>query len=272
MKLKQIVLYGALIFFTFVYLLPLWSTITTSLKTPEAVASTSPLMFPKHPTLAPFAEAFNGLKIPLLNSILITAGGVAGSVFLGSICGYIFSKIRFKHDNLVFLILAVGAFIPYQSVLVPLFITISHLGLFGTIPGLILTHTAYGIPMCTILFRNFYGAIPESIINQARIDGAGDWRIYRRIILPTTILATIVVVTFQFTSIWNEFLFGLLLGGGEGQAMPATVALNNLKGTYTALWNVQMAGAVWVALPVLILYIILGRYLIRGYMAGAVKA
>ena len=267
----RMVLYGGLLLFAFVYLLPLWSAVTTSLKTPAEVASTSALSFPAHPTLAPFVESFDSLKGPLVTSLIITAGGVAGSVLLGSICGYVFSKIRFKYDTFVFLLLVAGAFIPYQSILVPLFMTISKLHLLATIPGLILTHTIYGIPMCAILFRNFYGAIPESIINQAMVDGAGPWRIYRKIVLPSTVLATVVVVTFQFTSIWNEYLFGLLLGGGEGQAMPATVALANLKGSLTAAWEVQMAGAIWAALPVLIIYIVMGRYLIRGYMTGAVK-
>jgi len=271
MNWKQMVLLVGLVIVACLYLLPLWTAITTAFKTSAEVASTGPLSFPKNPTLEPFREALSSLKTPYINSVLMTTGGVVGSVFLGSICGYVFSKVRFKHDAIVFLFLAVGAFIPYQSVLVPLYITAAKLRMFGTIQGLILVHIAYGIPMCAILFRNFYADVPDAIINQAKVDGAGVWTIYWRILLPVTLLATLIVVIFQFTCIWNEFLFGLVLGGGENQAMPVTVALNNLKGTFAAQWNVQMSGALLVALPVLLVYTFLGKYLIHGYMAGAVK-
>lgn len=271
MKAKDVIIYVVLTIFAIGAILPIWAAITTSFKSSYEVATTSPLFFPEQPTLDAYRTALDSLSRPYMNSILMTIGGVIGSVLLGSICGYFFSKIRFKHDELVFYLLAVGAFIPYQSVLVPLYSTIIDLNMYGTVQGLILTHTAYGVPMCTVLFRSFYAAVPDDLIDAAKVDGAGTWRIYFNILLPVTLLSMVIVVVFQFTSIWNEFLFGLILGGGEMQAMPVTVALNNLKGSLVAQWNVQMAGALLVALPVLLLYIFLGKYLIRGYMSGALK-
>jgi len=266
---RRAVLYLILIAFAVFFLLPLWGALTTSLKTAEDVDTSNPLSLPRQLTFSPYARAFDYLGGPLVNSVLITVGGTAGSVFLGSICGYVFAKYRFKHDTFVFMLLMAGIFLPYQAILVPLYQTIGGLGLYGTIPGLILAHTAYGIPMCAFLFRSFYGEIPDSVIKQAQVDGAGPWRIYRRIVLPSTVVATATVVIFQFTSIWNEFLFGLVLGGAR--AMPATVALNNLAGTMAAEWNVQMAGSILVGLPVLVLFMVLGKYLVRGYMAGAIS-
>ena len=170
----------------------------------------------------------------------------------------------------VFLLFAIGIFLPYQAVLVPLVLTMSRLGLYNSVGGLIIAHTAYGITIATLLFRNFYGLIPDSLIMAAKTDGAGTWTIYRRIILPLSLLPFVVAAVLQFTSIWNDFLFGVTLARGA-EAMPASVALANLKGTTEFNWNVQMAGALWYALPVLVIYLVLGKYLIRGYMAGAIK-
>jgi glucose/mannose transport system permease protein len=271
MNAKDALIYLILVIFAFGMILPIWAAVTTSLKTSYEVATTSPLSFPVRPTLEAYRIAFDSLAHPYVNSILMALGGVLGSVFLGSICGYFFSKVKFRHSDFVFFVLAIGSFIPYQSILVPLYTTIINLHMYSTVQGLILAHTAYGIPMCTILFRNFYTAVPDELIDAAKVDGAGTWRIYFDVLLPVTLLSIVIVVVFQFTSIWNEFLFGLVLGGGETQAMPATVALNNLKGSLVAQWNVQMAGAMLVALPVLLLYIFMGKYLIKGYMSGAIK-
>ena len=271
-RTQRVLLYTVLIVFAVLYLLPIWGAFTTSFKSPKEVDTTNPLLPPRHFTITPYMDAFAALKRPLLNSLLITLGGVAGSVALGSIVGYVFSWVRFKYDTWIFMAVVIGIFLPYQSVVIPLYATMLKLGLYTKIPGLILTHTAYGIPICAFLFRNFYEEIPKSIVRQAKLDGAGSWKIYRRIVLPLTKPAIVTVVVYQFTSIWNDFLFGLILGGAETQAMPVTVALNNLTGAYAALWNDQMAGAVMVSLPVLLLYIFLGKYLVRGYMAGGVTA
>lgn len=266
----RVLIYIFLITMAVIYLLPLWGALTTSLKSEEEVDLTNPLSLPREITGAAYAEAYQLLRQPLLNSILITLGGTLGSVGLGSMLGYALSKFRFRFDNTVFLLVTVGIFLPFQAILIPLFQTIRMLGLYDSILGLILAHTAYGIPMCTLMFRSFYGEVPSSLVNQSLTDGSGPWRTYWRIVLPSTKIAMVTVVIFQFTSIWNELLFGLVLGGPR--SMPATVALNSLTGTLAAQWNVQMAGSMLVGLPVLLLYIVLGRYLIRGYMAGSVTA
>ena len=268
-KLRRVTLYILLLFFAFLFLLPLWTCITTSFKTVNDVIYTTPLEPPLSPTMEPLITAFNTMKRPLLNSLTFTVGAMILSCLLGSINGYILTKIKFRGSNIVFLFFTIGIFIPYQAVLVPLVLTMSKLGLYNTIEGLILVHTAYGIPITTLLFRNFYGLIPDSVIMAAKTDGAGTWTIYRRIVLPLSLLPFVVAAVFQFTSIWNDFLFGVLLTKGENQ--PASVVLANLKGTTTVSWNLLMAGTLWYALPVLVIYVVLGTYLMRGYMAGAVK-
>jgi glucose/mannose transport system permease protein len=264
------ILYILLIFFAFVFLLPLWTDITTSFKSVQDVIYTVPVELPRFPTVEPLIAAFNIMARPLLNSLTFTVAAVILSCLLGSINGYALMKIRFRGSEAMFLLFSIGIFLPYQAVLVPLVLTMSKLGLYNSIWGLILTHTTYGITITTLLFRNFYGLIPDSLIMAAKTDGAGTWTIYRRIILPLSLLPFVVVAVLQFTSIWNDFLFGVTLARGS-EAMPASVALANLKGTTEFNWNVQMAGALWYALPILVIYLVLGKYLIRGYMAGAIK-
>jgi glucose/mannose transport system permease protein len=253
-----------------VFLLPLWADITTSFKSINDLIYTVPVQPPLSPTIEPLIKAFDIMKRPLLNSLTFTVAATILSCLLGSINGYALTKIKFRGSNTMFLLFSIGIFLPYQAVLVPLVLTISRLGLFNSVAGLILVHTAYGVTITTLLFRNFYGLIPDSLIMAAKVDGAGTWTTYRRIILPLSWLPFVVAAVLQFTSIWNDFLFGVTLARGA-DAMPASVALANLKGTTEFNWNVQMAGALWYALPILIIYLILGKYLIRGYMAGAIK-
>lgn len=269
-KLRRVTLYVLLVFLAFLFLLPLWTNITTSFKTLNDVTYTTPMELPLTPTTEPLITAFNIMQRPLLNSLTFTVAATILSCLLGSINGYILTKIRFRGSNMVFLFFTIGIFIPYQAVLVPLVLTISKLGLYNTVGGLILTHTAYGIPITTLLFRNFYALIPDSVIMAAKTDGAGTWTIYRRIVLPLSLLPFVVAGVFQFTSIWNDFLFGVALARGPW-SMPASVALANLKGTTTVMWNLLMAGTLWYALPVLVIYLVLAKYLMRGFMAGAVK-
>lgn len=270
MRVLRVVFYATMLIFVALYLLPFWGTITTSLKTSEEVLTTNPLALPAEVTLDAYVDSFEELKGSLITSLIITVFGALGSMFLGSICAYGLSKFRFKFDNLFFLLLSAAIYLPYQAILVPLLKTINQLGLYDTHIGLILIHTVYGMPMCTSMFRGFYADIPDCLIQQAMVDGNGPWQIYRKIILPNTTIATVTVLVFQCTSIWNEMLFALTMGGFD--TMPATVALNQLVGTLSADFNIQMAGSIWLTLPVLILYMFLGKYLIRGYMAGAVTA
>lgn len=276
MKLKmpekrRILLYGALLFLLFLLLMPLWSPLMTALKTPGESITTLPVQPPLEPTLQPFMKAFNRLSSGFVNSLIFTSIATILSLVFGSIAGYVLTKVGFAGSKWVFLAVLLGMFIPYQAVLIPLVEIMSSIGLFNTLWSLVIAHSAYGVPICTLLFRNFYGYIPDSLLDSAKTAGAGTWTAFRRIVLPLSKMAFVVAGIFQFTSIWNNYLFGLVLTHGKGN-VPVTVALANLKGTTSAGgFPLQMAGGFITALPVLILYLFLGKYLMRGYMAGAVK-
>ena len=191
------------------------------------------------------------------------------SSILGSINGFVLAKWKFKGANVVFPILLFGMFIPYQAVLIPLVTFMSKIGLAGGTWGLVVVHVIYGIPITTLIFRNYYATIPETLIEAAKIDGAGIWSTYSRIMLPLAIPSFVVVYIWQFTSAWNDFLFAVVLTNTEN--WPVTVALNNLAGSQIIAWNVQMAASFLAAVPTLLIYIFLGRYFLRGMMSGALK-
>ena len=270
LRALHVIYYLVMIVFLVFYMLPFWGTLTTSLKTNNEVMTSNPVALPTQYTAEGYINAFEQLKVPLINSLIITLGGALGSLFLGSVCAYALSKWKFKFSNLFFILLVAATYLPYQAILIPLLQTINALNLYDNVLGLILVHTVFGMPMCTVMMRGYYSDVPDALIRQAMIDGNGPWSIYRKIVVPNTKIATITVFVFQCTSIWNEMLFALVLGGYD--AKPATIALNELAGTMAAEFNVQMAGSMILALPVLILYIFMGKYLIRGYMAGAVTA
>lgn len=270
LRVLRIIFYAIMICTVVLYLLPFWGTVTTSFKTAEDALTTNPLAFPDELSLDAYVDSFDELRDSLITSVIVTLGGAFGSMALGSVCAYGLSKFRFKFDGLFFLLLSAAIYLPYQAILVPLLQTVSNLGLYDTYWGLILVHTVYGMPMCTSMFRGFYSDIPDALIKQAMIDGNGPWQIYWKIVLPNTTIATVTVLVFQCTSVWNEMLFALTLGGFD--CMPATIALNQMVGSLSAEFNMQMAGSIWLTLPVLVLYMFLGKYLIRGYMAGAVTA
>lgn len=270
MHVLHTVYYLLMLLFIVFYMLPFWGTLTTSFKSNNEVMTSNPVALPTEFTMEGYATAFDELKLPLLNSLIITLGGALGSVFLGSICAYGLSKWKFKLNNVFFILLVAATYLPYQAILIPLLQTINGLNLYDNVLGLILVHSVFGMPMCTVMMRGYYTDVPEVMVRQAMIDGNGPWQIYRKIVLPNTKIASITVFVFQCTSIWNEMLFALVLGGYDSK--PATIALNELAGTMAAEFNVQMAGSIILALPVLILYIFMGKYLIRGYMAGAVTA
>jgi glucose/mannose transport system permease protein len=192
------------------------------------------------------------------------------SALIGSINGYIFSKWKFPGSDLIMILMLFGFFIPYQSILLPLVRFLQMIGVYGTIPGLILVHVVYGIPITTLIFRNYFDGVPNELLDAARVDGAGLISIYTRVMLPLSIPAFVVVGIFQFTNIWNDFLFGVTVVPNPA-AQPVTIALNNLSGTFSVDWNVVMSGAVVAALPTAIIYILLGRYFVRGLLAGSVK-
>ena len=270
MTALHIVYYLIMVAFLVFYMLPFWGTVMTSFKTNSEVMTSTPITPPTEWTLEGYSSAMEELGMPLMTSLVVTIFGAAGSVFLGSICAYALSKWRFKLNSVFFVALVAATYLPFQAILIPLLQTINSLELYDNIWGLVLVHSVFGMPMCTVMMRGYYADVPDALIRQAMIDGNGMWQIYRKIVLPNTMIATITTFVFQCTSIWNEMLFALVLGGYDSK--PATIALNELAGTMAAEFNVQMAGSLILALPVLVLYIFMGKYLISGQMSGAVTA
>jgi glucose/mannose transport system permease protein len=215
-------------------------------------------------------KGLRGLSRNLLNSFYLTIPATIISAFLGSLNGYVLSKWKFPGANIVFPLLLFGMFIPYQSILIPMTLTLAWVGLGGTLWGLILVHVIYGIPITTLIFRNYYAEVPTDLIEAASIDGAGILGIYWRVMFPLSLPGFVVVIIWQFTNIWNEFLFAVTLLQ-KPELQPITVALRNLAGSQIKEWNVVMAGALIAAIPTLLIYIILGRFFIRGLLAGSVK-
>ncbi len=261
-----LVLALALIF----YALPIYVMVINGIKAAQDVSLATMWRLPSQFVLGGFAEAWARLSPNLRNSLVMVVPATILSALIGSLNGYLFSKWRFRGSEVIFAVLLFGFFIPYQSILLPLVRFLQMIGLYGTLPGLVLTHVVYGIPVTTLIFRNFYASIPPSIIEAATVDGAGILQTYSRIILPLSAPAFAVTAIFQFTNIWNDFLFGITVVPNP-QAQPVTIALNNLSGSFSVDWNVVMAGAVLAALPTALVYIFLGRFFIRGMVAGSVK-
>ncbi len=264
-KPSRILLYGLLIIFVIASLLPLWTCIVTALKSSQEVILTTPITPPIDPTMEKIIESINLLKKPLMNSLILVFSGVMVSAFFGSFIGYIFSKHRFPGSIYMFILIVLCLYIPPQVQLIPMVRTMSNLGLFGNLGALVLLYMLFGIPMCAFIFKTFYDdEIPDSYINAAKVDGAGIWTTYRRVVLPLSILPFVVAALLQVVVIWNDFIWGLVLTSGKAN-LPITVAMANLKGSFVAEWNLQMAGALWVSMPTLIIFIFLGKYIIRGY-------
>jgi glucose/mannose transport system permease protein len=222
------------------------------------------------PTFEPYAAAIEKLLPSFINSVELVVPATFLSALLGSLNGYVLSKWRFRGADLLFTLVLFGMFIPYQSILIPLVQTLQLLHLYGTLQGLIFVHVVYGIPITTLIFRNYYATVPTELIEAGTMDGAGLWGIYQRIIVPLSAPAFVVAAIWQFTSIWNDFLFGVTVTS-QPSVQPITVALNNLAGSFVVEWNVQMGGALLAALPTLLVYVLLGRYFMRGLMAGSLK-
>jgi glucose/mannose transport system permease protein len=268
-RISRTVLYVVLAIFSLIYLMPIYVLLTTSFKPQSEVDIAHMWALPHHFSFAGYSEAFSSLAPNLGNSLYLAIGATVISSIVGAFNGYALSKWKFRGANIIFPLILFGMFIPYQSILIPLIKFIQALGLYNSIPGLILTNVIYGLPVTTLIFRNYYAGIPDDLMESAQIDGAAYWGIFFRIMLPLAIPGFVVVGIWQFTSIWNEFLFAVTLTSQPNQ--PITVALQNLSGSESVQWNVQMAGAVLAALPTLIVYIVLGRYFIRGLLAGSIK-
>jgi glucose/mannose transport system permease protein len=251
------------------FLLPVWVMLITGLKPFADVSLSRMWELPSGLFFENFQAALNALGPNLVNSILLAVPAALISSVLGSMNGYILSKWKFRGSDVLFTAFLFGMFIPYQSILIPLVQFMNTINLVGGIPGLILVHVVYGIPITTLIFRNYYATLPSEVVESARIDGAGFFGIYRHIALPLSLPGFAVVLIWQFTNVWNEFLFAIVLTRPD--SWPVTVALNNLAGSQIVEWNVQMAGALLAALPTLLVYIVLGRFFLRGLMAGALK-
>ena len=276
----RVLTYGILTAAALYYLLPLFVMLNTSLKGLDEIRSGNLLSLPQDPSFAAWAKAWgstctgincDGVKGYFWNSVKITVPAVLISTIVGAINGYVLSKWRFRGSNLFFGMLLVGTMLPFQVVLLPMARTLGELGLAGTVSGLIMVHVIYGIAFTTLFFRNFYIGVPDELVHAARIDGAGFWRIFFRIMLPMSLPIIMVSLIWQMTQIWNDFLFGVVYSSGDAQ--PITVALNNLVNSTTGVkeYNVDMAAAIIAALPTLLVYVVAGSYFVRGMTAGAVK-
>jgi len=276
----RVILYTLLILLALYYVAPLLVMVTTSLKTLDEIRAGNLLTLPGVVTFEAWGKAWasactgvdcGGLKGNFMNSMRFVVPAVVISTLTGAFNGYVLTMWRFKGSDVMFTLLLVGCFIPFQVVLLPMAQTLGWLGIANSTPGLIFVHVVYGLAFTTLFFRNFYVSIPADLTKAARIDGAGFFTIFWRIILPLSPPIIVVCVIWQFTQIWNDFLFGVVFSSGERQ--PITVALNNLVNTSTGVkeYNVDMAAAIIAALPTLFVYIVAGKYFLRGLTAGAVK-
>jgi glucose/mannose transport system permease protein len=266
----QTLFYLILIAMAVFYLLPIYLMVLTGLKPFGEVDLKTMWNLPVNGIrFENFVAGYRQLAPNLRNSLVMVIPEALLSSLLGSFNGYLLSKWKFRGSNLIFTLILFGMFIPYQSILIPLVKFMQFLGLYGDLPGLILVHIIYGIPITTLIFRNYYAGISTEIIEAGRIDGAGLMGLYRHIILPLSAPSFAVVIIWQFTQAWNEFLFAVILTNQSN--WPVTVALNNLAGSQLVQWNVLMAATFLAALPTLLVYIFLGRFFLRGLMAGALK-
>ncbi len=252
------------------YLMPVYVMVVNGLKEAQGVSLSTMWTLPDSLSGGGFVEAWLRLRSNMFNSLLMVIPATIISSLIGAINGYLLAKWKFRGSDLLFTLMLFGFFIPYQAILMPLVQFLQLIKVYGSIPGLILVHVVYGLPITTLIFRNYFAGVPTELLEAARVDGAGVMTTFTRIMLPLSIPAFVVVGIFQFTNIWNDFLFGVTVVPNPA-AQPVTIALNNLSGSFSVDWNVVMAGAVVAALPTALIYIFLGRFFIRGLLAGSVK-
>ncbi|MEM6637191.1 MAG: carbohydrate ABC transporter permease [Pseudomonadota bacterium] len=279
-RITRTFIYLVLLLFALFYMLPLYVMLVNSVKPLSEITGGGMMALPSTWTIEPWLKAWStaqigvqptGLKPYFRNSISMVVPAVAISTVLGALNGYVLTKWRFRGDTILFGLMLFACFIPFQIVLIPMAAVLGFLGLSGSTAGLVLVHVVYGVGFTTLYFRNYYAVFPTELIRAAQIDGAGFFQIFWRILLPSSGPIAVVSVIWQFTNIWNDFLFGASFASGDGA--PMTVALNNLVQSSTGVkeYNVHFAGAILAALPTLLVYIVAGRYFVRGLMAGSVK-
>ena len=280
MTLGRWVLFAVLGLFVLYYLTPFYVMTITSLKSLDEIRDGAFMGLPQSMTFDAWGKAWNtacvgiqcdGLKGYFWNSVRMAIPAVLISTLIGAINGYALTKWRFPGANLIFALMLFGCFIPFQVVIMPMARLLGLMGLAGSIPGLVLVHVVYGIGFTTLFFRNFFITVPDELVKAATMDGAGFMTIFWRILLPISLPTVVVTVIWQFTQIWNDFLFGVSFSAGGGQ--PITVALNNIVNSSTGVkeYNLDMAAAIIAGLPTLLVYVVAGRYFVRGLTAGSVK-
>lgn len=279
-RTQRTIVYLLLLFFALFYMLPLYVMAVNSFKPLAEIRAGGMLYLPQVFTVEPWLKAWSsaqigvdatGLRIYFWNSIKMVIPAVIIATLLGALNGYVLTKWRFRGHNLVFALLLFSCFIPFQAILIPMARVLGILGLAGTTKGLVLVHVVYGLGFTTLFFRNYYEAFPDELVKAAQIDGAGFFALFWRILLPSSGPIIVVSVIWQFTNVWNDFLFGASYSSALSQ--PMTVALNNLVSSSTGVkeYNVHFAGAILAAFPTLMVYILAGRYFVRGLMAGSIK-
>ncbi|HET6699636.1 MAG TPA: carbohydrate ABC transporter permease [Nocardioidaceae bacterium] len=268
-RLARTLRYLLLLLFLAVVLIPAYVLVVTSFKPPAETSSSQAWLPPDAWTLDGWRTAWDALRAPLLRTFALAIPASLLSSVLGSMNGFVLSRWRFPYANVVFAFLLFGMFIPYQAVMIPLVSMMRFIGIPNGIPALILVHTIFGLPICTLIFRNYYESIPGDLMEAARVDGAGMLGTYARIVLPLSGPGFVVTIIWQFTSVWNDFLFAIFLSNTRNG--PVTIALNALAGGQLSNYGASMAGAMIASLPTLVVYILLGRYFVGGLMAGSVK-
>jgi len=277
---RNIIIYGTLIVVAIYYLLPLYVMIVTSLKGMPEIRLGNVFAPPLEITFEPWVKAWatactglncDGLSRGFWNSVRITVPSVIVSIAIASINGYALANWRFKGADIFFTILIVGAFIPYQVMIYPIVIVLREIGLYGSLSGLVVVHSIFGMPILTLLFRNYFASLPEELFKAARVDGAGFWGIYFKIMMPMSLPIFVVAIILQVTGIWNDFLFGIVYTRPD--TYPMTVQLNNIVNSVQGVkeYNVNMAATLITGLVPLVIYFISGKLFVRGIAAGAVK-
>ena len=280
LTLHRVLLLAMLLLFAAFFLTPLYVMLSTSLKTMDEVRNGTLLSLPASANFSAWAKAWSqactgtdcgGLQPFFMNSVWMVLPAVLASTLIGAVNGYVLSKWRFRGSEFMFALLLFGVFMPMQVVLLPMSQVLGWLGLASSIWGLMLVHVIAGIPSTTLFFRNYHVVLPDELIKAAMLDGAGFWQIFWRIVLPLSTPIIVVTLIWQFTNIWNDFLYGVVFSGADSK--PITVGLNNLANTSSSVkeYNVDMAAALIAALPTLIVYVLAGKYFVRGLTAGAVK-
>nr|WP_319513275.1 carbohydrate ABC transporter permease [uncultured Cohaesibacter sp.] len=279
-KVTQFAVWAFIIVSLAFFIAPVYVMIVTSLKTMPEIRDGNIFQLPQTLTTKPWVDAWmhacagltcEGIQTGFWNSVRITVPSVIISVLFGAVNGYALSFWKSRGAEFLFAVLLIGAFIPYQLFIYPLSMVFAKLNLSNSLTGVVLVHVIFGLPITTLIFRNYYSGIPAELLKAAKIDGAGFWRIFTSIILPMSVPIVVVAVILQATGIWNDYLFGLIFAGKDNQ--PMTVQLTALVNTRMGErpYNMHMAATILTAIVPLAIYFLSGRWFVRGIAAGAVK-